>query len=470
MAVYAANQTGTWSTLATWVSTSAMPPNALGNTSSWGVATALPGANDIVLFNGKTVTYDTTINVNRISSVVSGSDYGSPLTNVLSGGVITPSATVTITASNGIYLGHVGSSPQAWFMTLTSANVVNITASVIDQSASQQYGIYLSSTGATLNVTASSIIGNSSVTSTNTGAILLGNFAATLRVQSNITGSNSPAIQTTGTTAANGTYIINGNVTTIGQSPGIFSTSPITITVNGNVTAGSISPGIASTTAAGLITVNGSIVNVNGFQGVQSQRLILSSSSATAMSWTWQDPAGNNITYSPSTANITYPDPAAVRSGSTGTTSTGTGDGTLVVPADTDVKESVQYDNGTKTGKMRVPSYLDVRATVAVDSGSGAIIMPTEAQVQSGVTFDSGSSKTGTYDGVAAFWGYSTASMTAGSIGGLITQSLDVRIGTITGSLISELDNTGSSSNTIRRMQNAATVHTTGDQLSSYNT
>jgi hypothetical protein len=249
------------------------------------------------------------------------------------------------------------------------------------------------------------------------------------------------------------------------------NTTTSSLTITGTVTAGNNAPGIISTNASSLVTVYGSIVNTNGMLGVLSQRLILSASAAAGTpSWTWQDTTNNNVTFSPSTANITYPNPAAVRVGASGQTSTGTSNGTLIVPEESNVREGVSYDNATKTGTMRVPSHLDVRQGVAVDSGSGAIIMPTAAQVQSGITFDSGSSKTGTYDGIAAFWGYSTASMSAGSIGALITQSLDVRIGTITGSLVAELDNTGSQSNTVRRMQNAATIQTTGDQLSSYNT
>lgn len=390
--------------------------------------------------------------------------------NVGSGNAVGPVIYVTATGNN-IYLtgNQTGSTGAAIYIGLASANTCNIYITGSIQSRGSTNAISYTNTAlGTL-----SILGN--VNGSTGAAPSIGNGTATtnggpgtaLIINGNVNASNTAeAIRISSLVTP--TVTITGDVTGNSIYPAITYGVANNVTVTGTVTAGSSAPGIISTAAGALVTVFGKIVNVNGFQGVQSQRLILSSSATQNMAWTWQDPAGNNITYSPSTANITVPPAGAVRNEvATGTVGI---NGTLIVPADSDVKEGVQYDNGTKTGKMRVPSYLDVRATVAVDSGSGAIIMPTEAQVQSGVTFDSGSSKTGTYDGVAAFWGYSTASMTPGSIGGLITQSLDVRIGTITGSLISELDNTATTSNTVRRMQNAATVSTTGDQLSSYNT
>ena len=425
--------------------------------------------------------------INVTASKIDGTKYTNTAQGVLDGRLTNTTYNIVCDSIVGPGAGGVGI-----FFLFSGATTLNIRSNITGSSVTTGAPIWIQSTG-TNNIT---ITGSLKTTSTgqviyynNTnlgGSInILGNIDAStstgaainigpnggITINGNVTGGTlASAITFTNSSATLG-ITVTGNVTAgSGVVPAISNTIAVPITVTGTVTAGVNSPGIISTTSTGLVTVYGSIVNVNGFQGVQSQRLILSSSAATAMAWTWQDTAGNNITYSPSTANITYPDPAAVRQGASGQTSTGTSNGTLVVPAVTDVRETVSYDNGTKTGTMRVPSYLDVRSGVAVDSGSGAIIMPTAAQVQSGVTFDSGSSKTGTYDGVAAFWGYSTASMSAGSIGALITQSLDVRIGTITGSLVTELDNTAITSNTVRRMQNAATVQTTGDQLSSYNT
>jgi uncharacterized spore protein YtfJ len=245
------------------------------------------------------------------------------------------------------------------------------------------------------------------------------------------------------------------------------NTTTSSLTITGTVIAGTNAPGIVSTNAAALVTINGKIVNTNGYLGVLSQRLILTASATQAAQWVYQDSTNNNVTFGTSAGSANYPDVSFVRAGVDN--GSGIGTGTFVVPAPSNVRNTITYDTSSN-GTMVVPSYLDVRSGVPVDSGSGAIIMPIETQVQFGVTFDSGSSKSGSYDGVSAFWGYSTASMSVGSIGALITQSLDVRVGTITGSLVAELDNTASISNTVRRIQNAATVQTTGDQLSSYNT
>ena len=550
MSWFAANVTGPWTAIATWISSSTNSGATTGS-APWAAATTIPQPGDIVFLNGKTVTLpgqDYAVNVEGISAETGSSNtFGA--TNVVVGGNIQGAAagtwTYQITASQGIIAGTVTANSLPMIGTGATGQTINVSASKIDGTkyTTTAQGVFDGSkTNTTYNIVCDSIVGPGA---TNTAVFYLSTGATTLNIRSSITGSSVTTgapiwISSTGTSnititgslkatntgqviyynntnlggsinilgnidaststgaainiGPNGGITINGNVAggtlasaitftnssaTLGITitgnvtagsgvvPAISNTIAVPITVTGTVTAGNNTPGIISTNAAGIVTVNGKIVNTNGYLGVLSQRLILTASATQAAQWVYQDSTNNNVTFGTSAGSANYPNVSFVRAGVDN--GSGVGAGTFVVPAPSNVRNTITYDTSSN-GTMIVPSYLDVRAGVPVDSGSGAIIMPVESQVQSGVTFDSGSSKTGTYDGVAAFWGYSTASMSAGSIGALITQSLDVRIGTITGSLVAELDNTASASNTVRRIQNAATVQTTGDQLSSYNT
>jgi hypothetical protein len=189
-----------------------------------------------------------------------------------------------------------------------------------------------------------------------------------------------------------------------------------------------------------------------------------------------QNLAGSNVSLAASSYPAgTFPNANNVRLG----TDNGNGStGTVQIPNRNDVRFGVSVDDGsgnTTTGLMVVPSPNDVRKNIFVNTASisgvqatGSMIVPTVSQVRLGVLVDSGS---GTFQGISDFWNFLTSSITTpGSIGALITSSLNVKAGSITGSFIAELDNTSSTSPTVKRLQNSSTVQTTGDQLSSYNT
>lgn len=516
-----------------WVTHSAVTTNPTASGGGWVTASQLPGATDDVFLFGRSIILDTaSINVQSIRSTATGSvtSLGGQISSTQLSHVITASSGIyqgNLTQTMFLFSSATAVNITASILDCSSQTFAayGLQFNAAGCNASCIFGQVKSGTNGTgwtilLNAGTQTLTLNSDLVTSAASCVYLNSNTQTVRVIGNVTGSGVSAISTsagntlniivTGSITTTGTAAAishTGNATTVGSiavlgnvnagssatngggissttnlssititgnvnggptSTGITHTGTGNITVTGTVTAGSGAPGIITSQAATLVTVNGKIVNTNGYVGVVSQRLILTASATQAAQWVYQDPLNNNVTFGITAATANPPAVQFVRRGVLNYTPGGLA-GTFDVPAIYDVRNTVTYDTGSQ-GAMVVPSYLDVRTGQNVDSGSGALIMPTEAQVQSGVTFDSGSSKTGSYDGIAAFWGYSTASMTAGSIGGLITQSIDVRIGTITGSIVAELDKTSSISNTIRRIQNAATIHTTGDQISSYNT
>ena len=528
MSFFVPSNTGlTWNATTSWLSSSAAT-----SPTTWATASTLPGPTDDVFLYGRNITLDVTnINIQSLRNTTSGSistsggsatfsSANSGYTISASNGfhVATSSLLVTGTTSQTINISGSqfnGSAINGAFYGIQpSANTtLNISADITGSVSITGPTIYVSNTGCTFKIQGNilciqggysiyfaagfntlSITGSVRTTATqqaiffnntNLAGIvnILGNIDAPtstgaainigpnggITINGNVAGGTlASAITFTNSSATLG-ITITGNVTAgSGVVPAISNTIAVPITVTGTVTAGNNAPGITSTAAASLVTINGKIINTNGYMGVVSQRLVLTASAAQSAQWVYQDPTNNNVTFQTATSTANPPAKEFVRSGVAVSNQGGADIGTFIVPGPQNVRNAISYD--TSSGNMVVPSYLDVRSGVAVDSGSGAIIMPVADQVQSGVTYDTNNSTTGAYDGIAAFWAYPTSSMSAGSIGALITQSLDVRIGTITGSIVAELDRTNTTSPTIQRLQNAATVQTTGDQLSSYNT
>jgi hypothetical protein len=300
-------------------------------------------------------------------------------------------------------------------------------------------------------------------------ALQADNLGYTLKITGSIIAQGTSTAVNLGNAVTS--FSISGSIIG-GAGIGLSTSVPTTpIIINGNVTAGSGAPGISST-STGLVTVYGNLFNTNGYLAVVASRLRVTGSAQ----WTVQNLAGANTILSATTYPAgTFPAATDVRLG----TDNGNGEtGQVVIPSRNDVRFGESVDNGsgvTTTGLMVVPSSNDVRKNIFVNTASisgvqatGSMIVPTISQVRLGVLVDSGS---GTFQGISDFWNFATSSITTpGSIGALITSSLNVKAGSITGSFIAELDNTSSTSPTVKRLQNTSTVGTTGDQLSSYNT
>jgi len=348
---------------------------------------------------------------------------------------------LTCSAAQAIY---VGSTTPTLEMTLASPNTATFNGSVLTITNVTNYNaIKLSGTGTlTCNGSYSSDIGNIATKQiiyvTNTGTLnIVGNLNNTLssnttasnalRVDSiatvNITGdvnsnSTSAALNAACTIYlnANATINITGNING-GVNPCIYATTGI-INVTGNVTGGSVAA-IANATTAATISVIGTAT------ASSTSPAILASFAYTTntASGTLVKVSGNVVN---STNNMAIVAPRVTIDTNTSSwlfqVSTG-GNRTLYAagvalgnPAIANVRFGTTYGASSElTGTLRVPTAANVLSGVLVDNTTGTLLM-TPAQ----------------------FWNYLIASgFTADSIGD--------------------------------RLQNAATVATTGGQIASYN-
>ncbi len=103
------------------------------------------------------------------------------------------------------------------------------------------------------------------------------------------------------------------------------------------------------------------------------------------------------------TGSLIVPSLANTKTGVAGDGGNGTYDGSdrWTDAGQANVRNGTAYKanstSNNKTGSLIVPSANDVRNLVGVDAGLGNLIVPTTAQVQSGVLYDSNGSLIGTY-------------------------------------------------------------------------
>lgn len=313
------------------------------------------------------------------------------------------------------------------------------------------------------NVTSTTPNGASSVTDSVFGSSTGTNTV--IRIGGNVTMNGAGNI--INSQAATTTIIITGSISsTSGTVIRNSSTGPVTIL--GNVTASPTNPAILSTSTA-LVTVYGNLTNNGIYQAVSAQRLAISSSANITLRTT----DGNDTDFTPQVGGSpNYPLVTDVRN--TAFTDGGSTQGQVAIPSANDVRFGIPFDTGS-TGLMVVPSSFDVRLGVPVNTASisgqqatGSMVVPLTSQVKQGVSVNTGSA-TGSYIGPADIWSYPTASLTAG-VGKLIKDNLDVNVGSVSSSVMFELNKSGSQYAVVTRLQNASTVGTTGDQISSFNT
>jgi len=406
------------------------------NTATWDGGT-LPTAADDVFSNNFTVTIDGTFTVLSIRNTL---NVAAPI--IAAGGQFrfANGGNLTCTASTGII---VGSTTPTLEMTLASGNTATFNGSVLTMTSTTSYNaIKLSGTG-TLNlngnynintggavtqiiyVTANGILNIvGDLSSSNTASLAASNA---LRVDSistiNVTGNVITNATTNGfnnvspiSLTAACTLNITGNVTG-GVTPVIFVTSAANINIIGNV-LGNAQPAIGNTTTAATISVTGIITAGSASPAIYSSFAL----SSGYGSGTFVKVSGNVV----NTSNIM----AIVAPRVTIDTATSSwlyqistgGNRTLYAagvalgnPATTDVRFGTVYGASSElTGTLRVPSAANVLSGVLVDATTGTLLMTP-----------------------ADFWNYLIASgFTANSIGD--------------------------------RLQNAATVATTGGQIASY--
>jgi len=405
------------------------------NTATWDGGT-LPTAADDVFSGGFTVTINGTFTVLSIRNTLNAA-----APTILAGGqfIYANGGNLTCTAAQAIY---VGSTTATLEMNLASPNTATFNGSVLTMTNTGSYNaIKLSSTGTlncngnynndngqggrsvliatgngTLNIVGdiSSSSGASAITST----CLVLSSAATINITGNITGSSS-TLTTTGTIVSSSTGAINitGNVTTSANCC-VYLNGGSPLTVIGNVTAGSTQPSIFNITNASIITVTGIVTAGSVAPAIYSSFALTSGYSSS----TYVKVSGNVVNTSNNMAIVA---PRVTIDTNTSTwlfqISTG-GNRTLYAagvalgnPATTNVRFGTTYGASSElTGTLRVPSAANVLSGVLTDNTTGTLLMTP-----------------------ADFWNYLIASgFTANSIGD--------------------------------RLQNAATVATTGGQIAAY--
>jgi hypothetical protein len=407
------------------------------NTATWDGGT-LPTAADDVFSNGFTVTINGTFTVLSIRNTLNAA-----LPTIAAGGqfIYANGGNLTCTAAQAIF---VGSTTPTLEMNLASGNTATFNGSVLTMTSTTNYNaIKLSGTG-TLNLN-----GNYNI---NTGGAVTQIIYVTangiLNIVGDLSSSNTSSLAASNALRVDAISTINvtGNVSTNATTNGFNNVSPISLSaactlnitgnINGGVTAvvwvtsaaninvignisGSAQPTIGNTTTAATISITGIVTAGSASPAIYSSFALVSGYG----SGTFVKVSGNVV----NTSNIM----AIVAPRVTIDTNTSSwlyqistgGNRTLYAagvalgnPATTNVRFGTTYGASSElTGTLRVPSAANVLSGVLVDATTGTLLMTP-----------------------ADFWNYLIASgFTANSIGD--------------------------------RLQNAATVATTGGQIASYN-
>jgi hypothetical protein len=402
------------------------------NTATWDGGT-LPTAADDVFSNNFTVTIDGTFTVLSIRNTLNAV----PL--IAAGGQFrfANGGNLTCTAAQAIY---VGSTTPTLEMTLASPNTATFNGSVLTLANTVNYiAIRHSSTGIlnlngnysvdgtaikyVINVTSTgtlNVVGN--ITSNLTPVVnntptLLSSSAAIINITGNLTGSSNASVTSTPVSISSGILNVTGNVTAV-SSPAIATTGGI-LNIIGNVNGSTTQAAIYNVTSAATISVTGIITAGTGAPAIYSSFALTSGyGSGTFVKVSGNVVNTNNImaivaprvTIDTNTSSWLY----QISTGGNRTLYAAGVD--LGNPATSNVRFGTTYGaSGELTGTLRVPSPSNVLSGVLVDATTGTLLMTP-----------------------ADFWNYLISSgFTADSIGD--------------------------------RLQNAATVATTGGQIASYN-
>jgi hypothetical protein len=403
------------------------------NTATWDGGT-LPTAADDVFSNGFTVTINGTFTVLSIRNTLNAA-----APTILAGGqfIYANGGNLTCTASTGII---VGSTTPTLEMTLTSGNTGTFNGSVLTMANTNNFNAIRLSSSGTLNLNGNynidgtanraillltstgtvNIVGDVSSTITGGGTTInniLMTGAGTLNITGNVTASTNTERASSTINSNTGTINITGN-TTANITPAIYIIGAVNYTQIGNVNASTAQPAIYNQTTAATISVTGIITANTGSPAIYAAFALTNSYS----SGTYVKVSGNVVN---STNNMAVVAPRVTIDTNTSSwlfqISTG-GNRTLYAagvalgnPATSNVRFGTTYGASSElTGTLRVPSAENVLSGVLTDNTTGTLLMTP-----------------------ADFWNYLIASgFTADSIGD--------------------------------RLQNAATVATTGGQIASY--
>jgi hypothetical protein len=403
------------------------------NTATWDGGT-LPTAADDVFSNNFTVTIDGTFTVLSIRNTLNAA-----LPVIAAGGQFryANGGNLTCTAAQAIF---VGSTTPTLEMTLASPNTATFNGSVLTMTSTASYNAIRHSSTGTLNCNGNYSIDGSnaraiiSVTSTGTlnivgdisstytgglgGVVTLSmTTAGTINITGNITSSTSSVLGSGTISVSSGTINITGN-TTANTTTAVYLVGAVTYNQIGNVNASTVQPAIYNITSAATISVTGTITASTGSPAIYSSFALISGYS----SGTFVRVSGNVVNSSNNMAIVAPRVTIDTNTSSWLFQITSGGNRTLYAagvalgnPATTNVRFGTTYGASSElTGTLRVPSAANVLSGVLVDATTGSLLMTP-----------------------ADFWNYLIASgFTANSIGD--------------------------------RLQNAATVATTGGQIAAY--
>jgi len=403
------------------------------NTATWDGGT-LPTAADDVFSNNFTVTINGTFTVLSIRNT---SNAAAP--TIAAGGqfIYANGGNLTCTAAQAIF---VGSTTPTLEMTLASGNTATFNGSVLTMTNTNTYiAIRHSSTG-TLNLNGNFTIdgsqGRSLISVTSTGTLnivgdvsstatgpnativaILMTTAGTINITGNVTSSINTLLASSAINISSGTINITGN-TTANVTPAVYLAGAVTYNQIGNVNASTVQPAIFNVTTAATISVTGIVTAGSGAPAIYSSFALTSNYS----SGTYVKVSGN-VVNSTNNMAIVAPRVAIDTNTSSWLYQISTGGNRILYaagvalgnPATTNVRFGTTYGASNElTGTLRVPSASNVLSGVLTDNTTGTLLMTP-----------------------ADFWNYLIASgFTANSIGD--------------------------------RLQNAATVATTGGQIAAY--
>jgi hypothetical protein len=440
MPVVYANASGNWTAAGTWFSGSSQYTSPLGN---------YPTSSDTVYLNGKTVTID---NTSLTSSFVVQSIRGTSAPVSASGTLTLINGQIAISrtgsGANAIELNALGDRttssgffPGATspFISVTSPTTISTIAIRGDQQLVTTVGSFINF----LPVANSTVIREGITYGSSAGSVSgmnLSNLNLTCSVTGNLIGgigSSSPALINSGGTIL---LFISGNLTAQASAAVSMTAGGVT-TITGSISASYNAQGLISTTRTQIINVKGNLINYKDFPAITAYQFSIDASSS--ISYMTQD-AGQKQ-FQASTAD--YPTLGNVRAG----VSFGGGTGTMIVPSASLVLTSSLYDaSSTVRGTVTLPTASTViqgtnYGTSSLQWQTGSFQYPSTNRVLQGLTY-----------------GYETGG--AGNplyfVGTANTTS------SIAQAVVNELS---SSTNSVAvRLQNAATLDTTGNQISSY--
>lgn len=359
MANVLAAATGNWSSTATWVG---------------GV---LPGAGDVVMANGFTVTINQDITVTQLRTDTTGGATAGGGFSVVNASGVTRTINASLFAANLVINQAVGGGTVSVVGDLTNTSVFALSTT--------------GSAGGTINITGNWTFSGSAQWFMNT--------ATTINVTGNLTSTGTGATGAIVNNGTGGVINVTGNITNSSSAgPVLYSFSPQTITVTGTVTGGSAAaaPGILSN--GGSVTVVGSVIGGTAGAGVSvaggTASVVRAVGGTNAVGIAQSGAATVNVEeiefgstgQSPTSGQIRLIDKTNnkclfFRQGlSKKTVSDIAGLG--VLPAIADVRSGVSYNAGQLTGTCAVPAASLVAAGAAVDATIGTAAI-TSSSIQS---------------------------------------------------------------------------------------